>query len=161
MILEPCILIYNEMKAIEKKKIFSIILDKNNIIKIIYFILISLLDIIEVNNNITRIIIIDNIYNNNYNVRLYLGEIIKLIYKKNYNIKLIICGRGPYFNQKFFDFYERLDVITDEDKFIEKESFEFMYLFCAKNSDINKLLSQDEIKQNETEDESNLIKELE
>ena len=36
-----------------------------------------------------------------------------------------------------------------------------MYLFCAKNSDINKLLSQDEIKQNETEDESNLIKELE
>ena len=66
-----------------KKKIFSIILDKNNIIKIIYFILISLLDIIEVNNNITRIIIIDNIYNNNYNVRFYLGEIIKLIYKKN------------------------------------------------------------------------------
>ena len=151
----------NEMKAIEKKKIFSIILDKNNIMELIYFILISLLDIIDVNNNIRRIIIIDNIYNNNDDVRFYLGEIIKLIYNKNYKIKLIICGRGPYFNQKFFDFYERFDVITDEDKFIEKESFEFMYLFCAKNSDINKLLSQDEIKQNETEDESNLIKELE
>ena len=54
-----------EMNKIEQKKIFNDISDIQNIMKFIYLILYSLLEVIDYNNNdIRRIIIIDNIYNN-------------------------------------------------------------------------------------------------
>jgi hypothetical protein len=108
---------YEEMKKIETTKFFNKFQDKNNIMELIYNILKVLLDIISPIDTIRRIIIIDNIYNNDSLVLNYLNEIIKLIYTKNSNIKLIISGNGPYFNNKFLDFYEKFHVMTTNDYF--------------------------------------------
>ena len=89
-----------EMKKIEEKKIFNGIEDKENIMELICMIIEVVLNIIIDTKYINRIIIIDNIYNIDKDSILFLNNIIEIIKKKPANFKIIICGRGPYFNQK-------------------------------------------------------------
>ena len=88
------------MKKIEEKKIFNGIEDKENIMELICMIIEVVLNIIIDTKYINRIIIIDNIYNIDKDSILFLNNIIEIIKKKPANFKIIICGRGPYFNQK-------------------------------------------------------------
>ena len=150
-----------EMNKIEQKKIFNDISGIQNIMKFIYLILYSLLEVIDYNNNdIRRIIIIDNIYNNDEVNIKYLNNIIKLINNTNSNIKLIICGKGPYFNQIFLDFYINFQVMTNEDKFIDKEETELLYIYCEDKNELNKFIDNNEKIQNESIDENFLQNEL-
>ena len=152
---------YEEMKKIETTKFFNKFQDKNNIMELIYNILKVLLDIISPIDTIRRIIIIDNIYNNDSLVLNYLNEIIKLIYTKNSNIKLIISGNGPYFNNKFLDFYEKFHVMTTNDDFKRNGLIEFMLIYYANNNYIKNIINDEEKKENENKDELILKKELE
>ena len=129
--------------------------------ELIYNILKVLLDIISPIDTIRRIIIIDNIYNNDSLVLNYLNEIIKLIYTKNSNIKLIISGNGPYFNNKFLDFYEKFHVMTTNDDFKRNGLIEFMLIYYANNNYIKNIINDEEKKENENKDELILKKELE
>ena len=152
---------YEEMKKIETTNFFNKFQDKNNIMELIYNILKVLLDIISPIDTIRRIIIIDNIYNNDSLVLNYLNEIIKLIYTKNSNIKLIISGNGPYFNNKFLDFYEKFHVMTTNDDFKRNGLIEFMLIYYANNNYIKNIINDEEKKENENKDELILKKELE
>ena len=150
-----------ELKKIENEKVFNGIIDKENIMELIYLILKTLFKIINDDNKIKRIIIIDNIYcNDEYNMN-YLEKIITLIKTKSSNIKLILCGSGPYFNEKFIDFYEGNNILTNNDKLYNKEFKEIFYIYNADKDEINQVINENEKIENEIKDESNLKNELE
>ena len=150
-----------EIKKIEKKKVFNDIIDKDNIMELIYLLLKTLFEIINVENKIKRIIIIDNIYcNDEYNLN-YLEKVITIIKTKSSNVKLILCGNGPYFNTKFIDFYEGNNILTNNDKLYYKEFKEIFYIYNADKDEINKVIKENEKKENEIKDESILKKKLE
>ena len=129
--------------------------------ELIYLLLKTLFEIIDVENKIKRLIIIDNIYcNDQYNIN-YLEKIISLIKTKSANIKLILCGNGPYFNTKFIDFYEGNNILTNNDKLYYKEFKEIFYIYNADKDEINKVIKENEKKENEIKDESILKKKLE
>ena len=133
-----------EMNKIEEKKIFNGIEDKENIMELIYMIIEVVLNVIIDTNNIIRIIIIDNIYNNNKNTIHFLNKIIEIIKGKPKNYKIIICGRGPYFNQKLFEMYEKYHIFTNNDNFKMNQSPEFLYLFYIEQNKIHNCLNIDE-----------------
>ena len=133
-----------EMKRIEEKKIFNGIEDKTNTMELIYMIIEVVLNIIIDTNNINRIIIIDNIFNNDKDTIRFLNNIIEIIKKKPPNFKIIICGRGSYFNQKLFEMYEKWHIFTNNDDFRMNQSPEFLYLFYIEQNKIHNCLNIDE-----------------
>ena len=106
-----------EMKKVENKTIFNGLEDKKNIMELISKILEILFQIIKDDNNIQRIIILDNIYDNDIDTIKNLNNIINIINKKSSNIKLILSGNGPYFNEKFIEFYEEFHALTNEENY--------------------------------------------
>ena len=150
----------DEMKKIANKKIFNNIADKNNIMKLIYLILNILFEVIDCNNNVIRLIIIDNIYNNEKEIIDDLNNIIKFITNKNSNIKIIICGRGPYFNQLFIDYYLKFQVLTNDDKYQKNKLSQFFYIYNADKNEFNKY-NEKEKEENENLNELFLKKQLE
>ena len=150
-----------EMEEIDKKKIFNNITDKNHM-EFIYLFLKSLLDVIRDNEStMERLIIIDNIYITDKEVLKYLDKIISLIKENKWYIKLIISGRGPYFNQKFYELFQDSHVVTNEDDLAGVEIYEFLYIYYADKNQIHNLMSEIQKKENENIDESNLKKDVE
>ena len=168
-----------EMKEIENKKIFQKAVDATNIMEFIYLILQALFDVIYNSNDdnnksnngnnrnngnksnyfiAIRMIIIDNIYSNDENTLNYLNKIINFINQKDWYIKLIICGRGPYFNQKFFEFYKDFHVYTNDDNLKGVEIPEFLYIYYGDNNRIHDIMNEKQIKENEKIDVSHLEK---
>ena len=148
-----------EMKVIDKKKEINNIIDKENIMELIYIIIKGLFEIISNKDENTRIFIIDNIHSiDEYNLN-YLEKIISLIKCKSSNIKLILCGNGPYFNQKFINLYEGYNILQKGDNICKKEFLEIIYLYNADKDDINKIINEKEKKENEIKDKSILEKE--
>jgi len=137
------------MKIIEEKKIFNGIENKTNIMELIYMIIEVVLNIIKDFENIKRIIFIDNIYNNDKDVIYFLNNIIKIIKKKPQNFKIIICGKGPYFNQKLFEMYENFHILTNNNNFINHLPPEFVYLFYIEKNKIQNYIDE-EILENES-----------
>ena len=150
-----------EMKKIEQKKIFNNISDKTNM-EFIYLILESLFNVIKDNIDETkRIIIIDNVYTNDKEALKYLNNIISLIQGNNWYIKLILSGRGPYFNQKFYNCFKAYHVFTNDDDLERIEMPEFLYIYYTNHAQIYAQMDENLKKENENIDESNLKKEME
>ena len=149
-----------EIKSIEDKKIFNGIADKKNVMELIYNLLEVLFEVIKEDKTIQRIIIIDNIYNNDNYTITYLNNIIKFIYNKSSNIKLILSGKGPYFNEKFIEFYKEFHVLTNDDNFLENQLSEFFYIYYADIIDINDIIIDEEKKENELKEEKFIKEEL-
>ena len=119
-----------EMKKIEKFKIFNGIDKYRNIMQLIYQLLKNLFKVIGEKDDYKRIIIIDNINNLQEEDEAFkkLDEIKNLILDKNFNYKLIICGRGKNFNKNFIDSYKNLQLLTN-DKVYDYVMDEYTYLF--------------------------------
>lgn len=114
--------------------------------ELIFSILEVLFGIITDDNDIVRIIIIDNIYNNSDYIIQNLTSIINFINNKKSNIKLIISGEGPYFNQKFIDFYAKNHVLINDKDILEHELKECIYIYCANYNEYNIIMNNDEKK---------------
>ena len=95
----------DEMEQFKAKKIFKKTENSDKIMKIIYVVLSNLFEIIGEETEFLRLVIIDNINDMDEDDINYLNDIIQLFDKKKIFFKLIISGNGPYFNQKFIEFY--------------------------------------------------------
>ena len=121
----------DEMKAFDQKKIFNNITDKKNIMEFIYLIIKALFEVINDNNDIARLIIIDNIYNNDKYVIKFLDSIINFI--------------NTYFNKKFIESYKKFHV-TNNKTFKDNEYDEFLCLFYGDKNSINNYIKAKEKK---------------
>ena len=148
-----------EMEQFKAKKIFSKTENFDKIIKIIYIVLSNLFKIIGEEKEYRRLVIIDNINDMDEDDINYLNDIIQLFDKKNFFFKLIICGNGPYFNQKFIEFYIKKNILSMDSNFAKNQLPEFFYLYNADKDEIKKIIDENnkEIKLNKEENEDELI----
>ena len=105
----------NEMKEVEKNKIFhDINYLKGKFLFYIYNLLKNLFEV-KLEKNDRKIIIIDNIYDEKCNSKEGIKAIIHLIEKYKSDVKLILCGNGQFFNKKFIELYEKNSFQTNGD----------------------------------------------
>ena len=140
----------DEVYKFSSKKIFNGIEDKLNLMELIYYLLKVILDVVGDKIDHSRIIIIDNIYDNKKEVTDFLDNIIQLIKKKNKFFKLIICGKGKYFNDKLIELYFEKKVIENESSLKNAIKNEIVYLYQTKNDEIQKIFNEnkDKLKEN-------------
>ena len=141
-----------EIKKFEEAKIFSGI-ESKILMNVIYSILHKLFDTIGKENYCPRIVTIDNIYEMNEEDINYLNKIIDIVNKKNQLVKIIICGNGTYFNQKFIKHYENYEVRTNQDDISKNQLSEFVYLYNADKTEIQKIFKDMGINKKEKEEE--------
>ena len=147
------------MEQFKAKKIFSKTENSDKIMKIIYVVLSNLFEIIGEDIEYRRIIIIDNINDMDEDDINYLNDIIQLFDKKKIFFKLIICGNGPYFNQKFIEFYIKNNILSNDSNFAKNQSFEFFYLYNADKDEMKNIIKENnkKINLNNKENEDVLI----
>ena len=131
-----------ELEQFRAKKIFNKTENSDTIMKKIYVILSNLFEIIGEETEYRRIVIIDNINDMDEDDINYLNDIIQLFDKKNMFFKLIICGKGPYFNQKFIEFYIKRNVLSIDSNFDKNQLYEFFYLFNADKDEIKNIIDE-------------------
>ena len=148
-----------EMEKFKAKNIFSNTENSDKIMKIIYVVLSNLFGIIGEEAEFCRLVVIDNINDIDEVDINYLNNIIQLFDKKKIFFKLIICGNGPYFNQKFIEFYIKRNVLSIDNIFAKNQLPEFFYLYNADNDEIKNIIDENnnKINVNREENEDELI----
>jgi hypothetical protein len=131
-----------EMEQFKAKKIFGKTEGSDKIMAIIYIVLSNLFEIIGEEIEYRRLVIIDNINDMDKDDINYLNDIIQLFDKKKIFFKLIICGNGPYFNQKFIEFYIKKNVLSINSNFAKNQLREFFYLYNADKDEIKNIIDE-------------------